>query len=60
MCAGKQAIQAGGLTNSLPDLATPSTVFAPVNSAFYHILTGTGALITHSLNMINPWTSRSL
>lgn len=37
-----QAIQAGNLTNELPDFATPSTAFAPVNSAFYKIITGTG------------------
>lgn len=37
-----QAIQAGGLANELPDFATPSTAFAPVNSAFYDIVTGTG------------------
>ena len=37
----QQAIQAGGLANALPNLAQPSTVFAPVNSAFYHVLTGT-------------------
>ncbi|BDA48212.1 Uncharacterized protein sll1483 at N-terminal half [Coccomyxa sp. Obi] len=36
-----QAIQAGGLTNELPDFAIPSTAFAPVNGAFYKIITGT-------------------
>ncbi|CAL8466019.1 g5555 [Coccomyxa elongata] len=36
-----QAIQAGGLTSELPDFAVPSTAFAPVNGAFYKIITGT-------------------
>jgi hypothetical protein len=43
MCLCMQAIQAGKLTNDLPNLATPSTAFAPINSAFYRILTGQGA-----------------
>lgn len=37
-----QATEAGNLVNGLPNFARPTTALAPVNSAFYNILTGTG------------------
>ena len=37
-----QATEAGNLVNGLPNFAHPTTVLAPINSAFYNILTGTG------------------
>ena len=37
-----QATEAGNLVNGLPNFARPTTVLAPINSAFYNILTGTG------------------
>ncbi len=37
-----QATEAGNLVNGLPNFAHPITALAPINSAFYSILTGTG------------------
>ncbi len=37
-----QATEAGNLVNGLPNFAHPTTALAPINSAFYSILTGTG------------------
>lgn len=37
-----QATEAGDLVNGLPNFAKPTTALAPINSAFYSILTGTG------------------
>ena len=37
-----QGTEAGNLVNGLPNFARPTTVLAPINSAFYNILTGTG------------------
>ena len=37
-----QATEAGDLVNGLPNFANPITALAPINSAFYSILTGTG------------------
>ena len=37
-----QATEAGNLVNGLPNFAKPQTALAPINSAFYSILTGTG------------------
>ena len=37
-----QATEAGNLVNGLPNFAKPHTALAPINSAFYSILTGTG------------------
>ncbi|CAL5228405.1 g11533 [Coccomyxa viridis] len=36
-----QGTEAGNLVNGLPNFARPTTVLAPINSAFYNILTGT-------------------
>lgn len=37
-----QATEAGDLVTGLPNFGQPSTALAPINSAFYSILTGTG------------------
>ena len=37
-----QATEAGDLVTGLPDFGQPTTALAPINSAFYSILTGTG------------------
>ncbi len=37
-----QATEAGDLVTGLPDFGQPTTALAPINSAFFSILTGTG------------------
>ena len=49
-----QATEAGNLVNGLPNFARPTTALAPVNSAFYNILTGTGEH-AKCQNVCNGW-----